>query len=107
MVIIESPAFTRIIAAILDEEDYRAMQNALVEDPALGAVIPGGGGLRKARWGMEGRGKRGGMRVIYYWWTGKDRIYLLFAYPKNVQTDLSREQIRRLAEIMEEELQDG
>ena len=83
------------------------MQNALVEDPALGAVIPGGGGLRKARWGMEGRGKRGGMRVIYYWWTSKDYLYLLFTYPKNVQTDLSQEQIRRLVGVMEEELQNG
>ncbi|MBU2765748.1 hypothetical protein [Acidithiobacillus ferrivorans] len=74
MVIVESPVFTKAIVAILDDEGYRAMQNALVENPALGVVIPHGGGLRKVRWGVEGRGKRGGIRVIYYWWTGKGQI---------------------------------
>ncbi len=76
MVIVESPIFTKTISTILDDEEYRSMQNALVENPALGVVIPHGGGLRKMRWGAEGRGKRGGIRVIYYWWTGKERAML-------------------------------
>lgn len=104
MVIVESPIFTKVISAILDDEGHRGMQNALVENPALGAVIPHSGGLRKMRWGVEGRGKRGGIRVIYYWWTGKGQIYLLYAYQKNTQTDLTQEQIRQLGKLVEQEL---
>jgi len=104
MVIVESPIFTKTISTILDDEGYRSMQNALVENPALGVVIPHGGGLRKMRWGAEGRGKRGGIRVIYYWWTGKEQIYLLYAYQKNTQTDLTQDQIRQLGKLVEQEL---
>jgi mRNA-degrading endonuclease RelE of RelBE toxin-antitoxin system len=104
MVIVESPIFTKIIPTILDDEGYRSMQNALVENPALGVVIPHSGGLRKIRWGAEGRGKRGGIRVIYYWWTGKEQIYLLYAYQKNTQTDLTQNQIRQLGKLVEQEL---
>ena len=60
MIIIKSPAFTWMIATILGGEDYRALQNALVKDRAIGVVIPGGGGLRKARWVMAGRGREVG-----------------------------------------------
>jgi len=56
------------------------------------------------RWGAEGRGKRGGIRVIYYWWTGKEQIYLLYAYQKNTQTDLTQDQIRQLGKLVEQEL---
>jgi hypothetical protein len=64
---IETPVFTRTLVALLDDEEYRYLQLALLQRPAAGALIPKGGGLRKLRWSLPGRGKRGGLRVIYFW----------------------------------------
>lgn len=83
---------------------YRDLQNALVDDPKLGAVIPGTGGLRKARWQGSGRGKRGGIRVIYYRLPDRDWILMLLAYPKSERDDLTAEQKRVLRKLVEEEL---
>ncbi len=72
------------------------MQAFLAEHPEAGDLIKGGGGIRKVRWAGSGRGKRGGLRVIYYWWIAKDRISLLLAYPKNEQDNLTAEQLKLL-----------
>jgi mRNA-degrading endonuclease RelE of RelBE toxin-antitoxin system len=74
MVIIETPIFTKQLLSTLSDEEYRLFQAALVERPDTGKTIPGGGGLRKVRWGLEGRGKSGGVRVIYYWFTSRGTI---------------------------------
>jgi hypothetical protein len=66
-------------------------------------VVPGGGGIRKLRWAAEGRGKRGGLRVIYYWAATEDVCYMLYAYAKNEQGDLTRAQIRVLSRLVREE----
>ncbi len=79
------------------------MQTALAERPQLGVVIQHRGGLRKVRWSSRGRGKRGGVRVIYYWVTAQDRILMLFIYPKTERDDLSKEQLDVLRAIVEEE----
>ncbi len=73
----------------------------------MGDLIPGSEGLRKIRWGVEGRGKRGGVSVIYYWKVRQDQIIFLLAYPKNVQDNLSPEQLQRLKKVMTEELSNG
>jgi hypothetical protein len=62
---VETKLFTRLVQEYLSDDEYRALQQALLQDPEAGAVIPGAGGARKLRWGMAGRGKRGGLRVIY------------------------------------------
>ena len=72
------------------------MQAFLTLRPDAGNVIKGTGGMRKLRWAGSGRGKRGGLRVIYYWWVAKDRISMLLAYPKNEQDDLTAEQLKQL-----------
>ena len=76
---------------------------ALSLRPEQGALIPGGAGLRKLRWGAEGRGKRGGVRTIYYWAVDDDLCYMVYMYAKNEQGDLSPTQIRALARVVREE----
>jgi len=103
MIIIETPIFTKQLLSNLSDEEYRLFQATLLQRPDAGKVIPGGGGLRKVRWGLEGRGKSGGARVIYYWFTERGTILLLFMYPKNVQENLTQDQLKQLKKIVEEE----
>lgn len=107
MVIIETPIFTRQLISTLSDEEYRLFQATLLERPTAGKVIPGSGGLRKVRWGLEGRGKSGGARIIYYWFTARGTILLLFMYPKNVQGNLTQDQLKQLKRIIEEEYHEG
>jgi mRNA-degrading endonuclease RelE of RelBE toxin-antitoxin system len=107
VVIVETPIFTKQVLDTLSADEYRLFQQTLVEHPDAGTTIVGSGGLRKLRWSAEGRGKRGGVRVIYYWFTARDTILLLFVYPKNVQDDLTPEQLRQLRTIVEEEYHEG
>lgn len=104
--LIETSTFTRQITALLSDEDYGAFQSRLAANPGLGALIKGGGGIRKIRMAVGSRGKRGGARVIYYWAVRKDVILLLYAYPKNVSADLTPKQVARLAKILKEEFRD-
>jgi len=106
MVFVESPWFSRFVAEAMDDETCQELQVALVENPAAGVVIPGAAGLRKLRWRLPGQGKRGGARVIYYWWVRADRVYLLYGYGKSEREDLTREQLRRLADVMRQEVGD-
>lgn len=96
MIFIESKPFDRLREQYLTDAGFRAMQAAILRNPAVGAVIPGTGGLQKLRWGMEGRGKRGGLRIIYYLVTADSRCLLLYRYPKNVQEDLGSDELRLL-----------
>ena len=104
MLFIETPIFTREIRVLLSDDDYRALQSALLLRPEAGAVIPGSGGLRKVRWGFTGTGKRGGARVIYYWHRAEESIYMLLIYRKSRQEDLTQEQFRVLRKLVKENL---
>jgi len=79
------------------------LQVALSVHPDAGAIIPRSGGLRKIRWSMAGRGKRGGVHVIYYWVVAEDQILMLFMYPKSEKDDLTPQQLKALREIVEKE----
>jgi hypothetical protein len=103
MEIIETTIFTRQIQQLLTDEEYRQLQLELVNCPDQGAVIPGSGGLRKTRWSIQGRGKRGGIRVIYYWIVVQDRLLMLMAYAKNEQENLTPQQVKMLRQIVESE----
>ena len=103
MIFIETTVFTKQVKSILSDDDYRLLQNVLVLRPNTGNIIPGSGGLRKARWRSSGRGKQGGCRYIYYWSKDKNVILMLFMYPKNVIDDLSVEQLNSLRKIIEDE----
>ena len=103
MQFIETSVFTRQVTSLLTDDEYRQLQIALYTHPDGGAIIPRSGGLRKIRWSMTGRGKRGGVRVIYYWITKEDQILMLFMYPKNTQDNLTPQQLKTLREVVEKE----
>lgn len=101
MIFIETSVFTSQIKSLLDDESYREFQNALLLNPESGDLIKGGGGIRKIRWKRENIGKRGGIRVIYYYFVSKEQIVFLYAYPKSVADDLTSEQLKILSKIVE------
>jgi mRNA-degrading endonuclease RelE of RelBE toxin-antitoxin system len=100
---VETPVFTRRITGIFDDEKYRSLQLALALRPEQGALIRGSGGLRKLRWIAAGRGKRGGVRLIYYWDKPTETIFMLFVYTKQEQADLTPSQVKALGRIVREE----
>jgi hypothetical protein len=106
MVIFETLIFTKKIIALLNDEEYRTLQNILVEKPDSGDIIQGSGGIRKIRWAASGRGKRGGARVIYYWATQHDQIFMLYAYAKNERDNLTKDQLSVLREVVVAEFKD-
>jgi hypothetical protein len=103
MVIIETSIFTRQIQELLTNEEYRELQTALVSRPNAGPVIVGSGGLRKVRWALRSKGKRGGLRVIYYRAVVQEQLLMLLVYPKSEQDDLTPTQLKVLRKIVEEE----
>ncbi len=96
MLFIEAPIFTRLVHNYLDDDEYAALQWALALRPEAGAVIPGSGGIRKLRWTAKGRGKRGGLRVIYYWRNREGEIVLLTLYAKNEAENIPLSVLREL-----------
>lgn len=100
---VETPIFTAVVHDLLEDEEYRRLQLALLLRPEQGAVIPGGAGLRKVRWGARGKGKRGGIRIIYYWGREEEAIYMLVAYSKLQQENLKPAQLRLLSRLVREE----
>jgi hypothetical protein len=101
--LIETSTFTRQITSLLSDEEYGGFQFRIAAHPEFGALIRGGGGIRKVRVAVGSRGKSGGARVIYYWAVRKDVILLLYAYPKNVAADLTPKQVSQLAKVVKEE----
>ena len=95
MEFVETSVFTERITRLLSDEAYRDLQAQLADNPRAGDVIPGAGGLRKIRWRGAGRGKRGGTRIIYYCWSAQ-KLYMLFAYDKTAQGDLTADQLKTL-----------
>ena len=98
MLFIEAPKFTELVKEHLSDDEYAALQWMLLERPDAGPIVPGSGGVRKLRWGLRGRGKRGGIRVIYYWKTADDEIWLLTLYAKNVQGNIPAHLLKQIAQ---------
>ena len=104
MLFVETSVFTQQAKVILTDEDLAAAQIALVRDPYRGALIIGGGGLRKLRVGLANRGKRGGARIIYFVSESTRTCYFLLAYRKSDTSDLTQTQLRQLRAYVEEHL---
>lgn len=107
MVFVETSLFTRLLGDYLSDDEYRALQGFLVEQPDAGAIIRASGGVRKVRWRSSGEGKSGGVRVIYYWAKSEDQILMLTLFAKAEKENLSPADLKRILKLLEEELADG
>ena len=96
MVFIEDYEFEKRRRGLLNDDELFELMRWLATNPEAGKIIPGSGGLRKARYPAKGQGKRGGARVIYFWWIADAKILLLDIYAKNEQEDLPAERLRKL-----------
>jgi hypothetical protein len=95
---VETKLFTRFVQDYLSDDEYSKLQQALLSNPEAGAIIPGSGGVRKLRWGVVGRGKRGGIRVIYFLRTRHGQIWMLTLYAKNVAENISAKVLKQIKE---------
>ena len=105
---VELPAFEKNRSAYLTDEALRGLQNAMLKNPEAGDVITGTGGLRKVRHGdaTRGKGKRGGLRIIYYWWEPKRQFWLFTLYDKDELDDLSPKEKAALKTLLKQELEE-
>jgi len=104
MEIYETSVFTKQITGLINDEDYRDLQRVLVVNPLAGALIKNSGGLRKLRWRIAGKGKSGGIRVIYYYVTADSKIFMLVTYEKSKKDDLTQKQLASLRKLVMEEM---
>jgi len=102
MIFIETPTFTRLIETLLNDDEYLKLQEELVKRPDAGDLIKDGGGIRKFRWKRAGTGKRGGIRVIYYWLSEDNQLLMLVAYPKSVKDNLTGKETAILRKLVKE-----
>ena len=97
----ELPEFIRIAAALLTDAERQDLIRYLADNPRSGVLIEGPGGVRKLRWGLAGRGKRGGVRVIYYVYDESIPLYLLTMFAKNDRANLTRAERNELAALVD------
>ncbi|WP_306537114.1 type II toxin-antitoxin system RelE/ParE family toxin [Geobacter sp.] len=101
MLFVETSLFTKLLPGYLTDDEYREFQAFVAETPDAGDVIRGSGGIRKIRWAAKGKGKRGGVRIIYSWQRADSHIYLITLYAKNEMEDLSPAEIAALKNMVE------
>lgn len=95
---VETRLFTKLVQEYLSDDEYGALQQALISNPEAGDLIPGSGGVRKLRWSVAGRGKRGGIRVIYYLRSQQAQIWMLTLYAKNVAENIPAHILKKIRE---------
>ena len=102
----EAPPFTRYLREYLVDEEYRNLQHLLAQNPELGVMMPGTGGFRKLRWADQrrGKGRRGGLRIIYYYFSGEQQIWLMTLYGKVEADDLTAAEKSTLRDAISTEL---
>lgn len=102
MVFIETTLFTRLLPNYMDDDEYRTLQAYLTEHPEAGDLIKESGGIRKVRWAVKGKGKSGGVRVIYYWHQPEYHIHMLTLYGKNEQANIDKATLKRISKALEQ-----
>ncbi len=100
MEFIETTGFSKLRENYLNDTQFNLLQLYLIKLPDAGDVIRGSGGVRKLRWGLPGQGKRGGLRVVYYWISKDEQILFLTVYRKTEAADLSQEAIREMRKLV-------
>ena len=95
---IETSIFTKLIYTFLTDDEYVGLQGFMLEYPGAGKVVPGSGGVRKLRWASAGKGKRGGVRVIYYFKKHENEIWMLTIYGKSEVENIPAHILRQIAE---------
>ena len=103
MIFIETSIFTKLLPKYLTDDEYRLFQWYLLLNPEAGDLIRGSGGVRKVRWAPKGKGKRGGLRIIYYWKKSDMEIWLLTQYSKSEKGLISGHILKKIAEEIENE----
>lgn len=98
--VVEMDEFLTAMRKLMDDDERAELVDYLAYHPTAGVVIPGAGGVRKLRWGLEGRGKKGGARVIYYYHDMDMPLYLLTAYAKNVRENLDQAEIKTMRKLV-------
>ena len=106
MEFLETSLFTKQLNALFTDDEYQKIQEYMIKTPDVGDIIQGGGGIRKLRWSLDNRGKSGGVRIIYYWETPNDVLFMLFMYSKNKAENLTKAQLKFLKNIVIEEFKD-
>lgn len=101
MEFIETSLFTKLLYTYLTEDEYVGLQGFMIKYPEAGNVVPGSGGVRKLRWGMAGRGKRGGVRVIYFYKAHGGEIWLLTIYGKSDVENIPAHILKQIAEELQ------
>ena len=102
MVFVETSLFSKLLGDYLRDDEYRLLQNHLIEYPNAGDVIRGSGGVRKVRWASGGKGKSGGVRVIDYWAKADEQTFFLTLYAKGEKENLSAADLKRVLKLLEE-----
>jgi hypothetical protein len=102
LMFVETPLFSRLVYEYISDVEYAALQSELAQRPEAGTVVPGSGGVRKIRWGVAGRGKRGGVRVIYFARTHLGKIWMLTIYAKNEMGNISPNALRKIRQELED-----
>ena len=100
---VETKLFTKLVQEYLSDDEYAFLQQSLIVNPEAGDVIPGSGGVRKLRWGAAGRGKRGGLRVIYFLRLRNEEIWMLTLYAKNVADNIPAKMLKKIKEEIDAE----
>ncbi|SRR6266496_3088386 len=100
---VETRLFTRLVNEYLSDDDYARLQQTLARSPEQGEIIRGSGGVRKMRWSVAGRGKRGGIRVIYFLRKRQGEIWLLTLYAKNVAATIPAHVLRQIRNEIEDQ----
>src|SRR5438477_13089493 len=93
---VETKLFTRLVQEYLSDDEYSQPQQAVIANPGVGSVIPGSGGVRKMRWSVAGRGKRGGLRVIYFLRIRQGQVWMLTLYAKHVEENITAHVLKQI-----------
>ena len=103
MIFIETSIFTKLLPSYLTDDDYQGLQSYLLQLPEAGDIVKGSGGVRKVRWAPKGKGKSGGVRVIYYWKKPNNEIWMLTLYSKSERSTIPGHVLKQIAEAIDHE----